>query len=30
MLMPSWLCVVAATGQTDSHGAFSQCMHITG
>ena len=24
------LCVVASTGQTSSHGACSQCMHITG
>ena len=30
MLRPSWLCVVAATGQTDSQGAFSHCMHSTG
>ena len=27
---PSALCVVAATGQTTSHGAFSHCMHGTG
>ena len=24
------LCVVASTGQTGSHGAFSQCWHIIG
>ena len=24
------LCTVAATGQTTSQGAFSQCMHRTG
>ncbi len=29
-LRPSSLCTVAATGQTTSQGAFSQCMHITG
>jgi hypothetical protein len=29
-LRPSALCVVAATGQTTSHGAFSQCMQGTG
>jgi hypothetical protein len=29
-LRPSSLCVVAATGQTYSHGAFSQCWHIIG
>src|SRR5262245_56980184 len=29
-LSPSGLCVVAATGHTDSHGAFSHCMHGTG
>ncbi len=28
--MPSSLCVVAATGQTTSQGACSQCMHMTG
>jgi hypothetical protein len=28
--MPSWLCVVAATGQTTSHGAFSQCWQSIG
>jgi hypothetical protein len=27
---PSSLCTVAATGQTTSHGAFSQCMQGTG
>jgi hypothetical protein len=27
---PSLLCVVAATGQTTSHGAFSHCMQGTG
>ncbi len=27
---PSGLCVVAATGQTFSHGAFSHCMHGSG
>ena len=27
---PSALCTVAPTGQTSSHGAFSQCMHGTG
>src|ERR1700722_4490704 len=27
---PSGLCVVAATGQTFSHGAFSHCMQGTG
>src|SRR6266700_6611366 len=27
---PSGLCVVAATGQTFSHGAFSHCMQVTG
>jgi len=28
-LRPSLECVVAATGQTSSQGAFSQCMHST-
>jgi hypothetical protein len=27
---PSLLCTVAWTGQTGSHGAFSQCMQGTG
>ena len=27
---PSELCVVAATGQTSSQGAFSHCMQGTG
>ena len=27
---PSSLWTVAATGHTTSHGAFSQCWHITG
>jgi hypothetical protein len=27
---PSALCVVAATGQTTSQGAFSQCMQSLG
>jgi hypothetical protein len=27
---PSALCVVAATGQTTSHGAFSHCWHGIG
>ena len=29
-LMPSGECTVALTGQTCSHGAFSQCTHIMG
>ena len=29
-LSPSGLCVVAATGHTFSHGAFSHCWQVTG
>jgi hypothetical protein len=30
LVEPLALWLVAATGQTTSHGAFSQCMQVTG